>query len=316
MSKHLTIDGLTPTSDGFALPSWSRDAAPAALLPAFAQYFCEDAKRQQCTLSLPFEGNADAAATFANRALREGIADAVAITGSTLTISASRATFWQQPVLWLTAPSSAGAPLRYTMHDGRRHPVRAPAPVGVVYRRYMPTVGMTFSLRTVDVAADTDTFHQWMNLERVAYFWDFKNTRDQHAAYLAAQCADAHMHPLMGCFDDEPFAYFEVYWAKEDRIAPFYDADDFDRGLHLLTGNSDFQSAGKLRAWFNGVLHYMFLDDPRTRRLVGVPRIDHTRHIAWLHRLGAFTLKEFDLPHKRAALVMIERATYFSEFGP
>ncbi|BCG00958.1 hypothetical protein PPGU19_055260 [Paraburkholderia sp. PGU19] len=124
------------------------------------------------------------------------------------------------------------------------------------------------------------------------------------------------MHPLIGCFDDEPFAYFEVYWAKEDRIAPFYDAGDFDRGLHLLVGNSDYQSAGKLRAWFNGILHYMFLDDPRTQRIVGEPRIDHTRHIAWMHRLGAYTLKEFDFPHKRAALVIVEREPYFGQFGP
>ena len=27
---------------------------------------------------------------------------------------------------------------------------------------------------------------------------------------------------LIGCIDDEPFAYFEAYWTKEDRIAPYY----------------------------------------------------------------------------------------------
>ena len=316
MNARVAFEELVPTPDGFALSAWPRDAAPVQLLPALAEIFCRDAKRQQVSLTLPFEHDDDAAHAFVTRAIREGIADTAEHEGSMLRLTTSRASFWQQPSLWLTAPSSAGMPMRYTIHHNRRHPVRAPKPKGTVYRRFMPTVGMTFTLRTVDVERDTDTFHHWQNQDRVAHFWDFKGTREQHAAYLAEQCADPHVHPLIGCFDDEPFAYFEVYWAKEDRVAPFYDAGDFDRGLHLLVGNSDYQSAGKLRAWFNGILHYMFLDDPRTQRIVGEPRIDHTRHIAWMHRLGAFTLKEFDFPHKRAALVIVERETYFGQFGP
>lgn len=316
MNARVAFEELVPTPDGFALTAWPRDAAPEQLLPALAEVFCRDAKRQQVSLNVPFELDDHAAQAFVTRAVREGIVDTAAREGSTLRLTTSRATFWQQPSLWLAAPSSAGTPVRYTLHHNRRHPVRAPKPEGVVYRRFMPTVGMTFSLRTVNVERDTDIFHYWQNLDRVAHFWDFKGTREQHAAYLTEQCADPHVHPLIGCFDDVPFAYFEVYWAKEDRIAPFYDAGDFDRGLHLLVGNSDYQSTGKLRAWFNGILHYMFIDDPRTQRLVGEPRIDHTRHIAWMHRLGAYTLKEFDFPHKRAALVIVERETYFGQFGP
>ncbi len=133
-----------------------------------------------------------------------------------------------------------------------------------------------------------------------------KGSLEQHTAYLEAQCADAHVHPLIGCFDDRPFAYFEIYWAKEDRIAPFYDAHDFDRGLHLLVGECGAHSTGKLNAWFNAVLHDMFIDDPRTQRIVGEPRIDNARNIAYMHRLGRYTLKEFDFPRKRAALIVLE----------
>jgi acetyl CoA:N6-hydroxylysine acetyl transferase len=316
MNARVAVEQLVPTLDGFALPTWPRDAAPAQLMPVLAELFCRDPKRQQATLNLPPIDDDEAAHAFIARAVREGVIDSAVRDDAALRLTVSRASFWQQPSLWLAAPSSAGMPVRYAVDHNRRHPVRAPKPGGVVYRRFMPTVDMTFSLRTVDVARDTDVFHQWQNLDRVAHFWDFKGTREQHAAYLAEQCADPHVHPLIGSFDDEPFAYFEVYWAKEDRIAPYYDAHDFDRGLHLLVGNSEYQSAGKLRAWFNGILHYMFLDDPRTQRIVGEPRVDHTRHIAWMHRLGAYTLKEFDFPHKRAALVMVERETYFGQFGP
>ena len=205
-------------------------------------------------------------------------------------------------------------PLRYAITNGHRHPVRPPSPAGEIYARYMPQVGRTFSLRTVDVDTHAQLFSDWMNLDRVAHFWDQRGTRDEHAAYLTERLADPHMHPMIGYFDDTPFGYFEFYWAKEDRLAPFYDAHDYDRGLHLLIGDSRFQSAGKLHAWWSGVLHYMFVDEPRTQRLVGEPRIDHVRHIAYMHRLGFYTLKEFDFPHKRAALTVMERETFFDTF--
>ncbi|MBE0631982.1 MAG: acetyltransferase, partial [Burkholderia vietnamiensis] len=248
------------------------------------------------------------------RAVREGVIDDAQRAGERLRLTASRATFWQNPQPWLKAPASGGMPLRYAITNGHRHPVRPPSPAGEIYARYMPQVGMTFSLRTVDVATHARLFSDWMNLDRVAHFWDQRGTLDEHAAYLAERLADPHMHPMIGYFDDTPFGYFEFYWAKEDRLAPFYDAHDYDRGLHLLIGDSRFQSAGKLHAWWSGVLHYMFVDEPRTQRLVGEPRVDHVRHIAYMHRLGFRTLKEFDFPHKRAALTVMERDTFFDTF--
>jgi RimJ/RimL family protein N-acetyltransferase len=297
---------------------------PAALLPSLAEWFGAERERKTATVALTYSAaDADTSATvdsrlaaFATRAVRDGVADRVTRDGDTLRLCVSRATFWQHPSPWLTAPSSGGAALRYVVEGGRRHPARPPKPTGVVYRRYLPALGSAFTLRSVDVDEDTERFHRWMNADRVARFWDLRGTREEHAAYLAAQCADAHVHPLIGAFDDRPFAYFEAYWAKEDRIAPFYDAHDFDRGLHLLVGERDAHGPGKLYAWFNSVLHYLFLDDPRTQRIVGEPRIDNDRHIAYMHRLGGYTLKEFDFPHKRAALVVLERDTFFTHHGP
>ncbi|WP_250440860.1 GNAT family N-acetyltransferase [Caballeronia sp. AZ1_KS37] len=286
-----------------------------ALLTALCEIYCNDPERRTATIALPHVSNeAHRTRTFIAQARNENLIDIAQQHEDHLLLTTSRKTFWQIARPWLKAPASSDTLLRYTQTNGVTHPQRPTNAEGTIYERHFPQIDMTFSLRTADPDADSEVFSEWMNLDRVAYFWDQRGTRAEHAAHLAERREDPHMHPMIGYFDDKPFGYFEFYWAKEDRLGPFYDAGDFDRGLHLLIGDAQFQSAGKLKAWWSGVLHYMFIDDPRTERLVGEPRVDHVRHIAYMHRMGFYTLKEFDFPHKRAALTVMEREKFFDDF--
>lgn len=279
-----------------------------AFLPLLASIFCRKPRQSSVHLQLPtVEG-------YALSAIRQGLFDSVADTSATRqTLTCHRETFWQTPHLWLTAPSSMNTPLRYTITGEKRHPVRAPTAPGEVYRRHFPRLGSTFSLRTIEIEQDLIHFNRWMNLEQVAFFWEQAGSLEEHTAYLQQQLLDPRVHPLIGCFDDEPFAYFEVYWCKEDRIAPFYDVQDYDRGWHVVIGESKHQGVGKLKAWFQSLMHYMFVDDPRTQRIMGEPRIDHTRQIDFLKSQGYGHLKNIQLPHKQAALLRLERETFFGE---
>ncbi|WP_321800361.1 GNAT family N-acetyltransferase [Caballeronia sp. J97] len=297
------------------LATWHTDLKPDALLDALCDVYCNEPERRTATIALPYaHGNVRQAETLIAQAQNENLIDQAEQHADHFLLTTSRKTFWQSARPWLKAPASSDTLLSYTQTNGITHPVRPVNTEGTIYERHFPQIDMTFSLRTADPDADSQVFSDWMNLDRVAYFWDQRGTRAEHAAYLAERREDPHMHPMIGCFDGKPFGYFEFYWAKEDRLGPFYDAGDFDRGLHLLIGDAQFQSAGKLKAWWSGVLHYMFIDDPRTERLVGEPRVDHVRHIAYMHRMGFYTLKEFDFPHKRAALTVIEREKFFEDF--
>ncbi|MNT11552.1 N(6)-hydroxylysine O-acetyltransferase [compost metagenome] len=220
---------------------------------------------------------------------------------------------WQLPALWHTGTSGRDYPLQYAMTQGRRHPVRAPKPSGQVYARHIPWLDQVFSMRVADLDADLACFHGWMNDPRVAAFWEEEGDLEKHRDYLSAQLADPHTIPLIGCLDGKPFAYFEVYWAKENRIGPYYDADDFDRGWHVLIGDGAIRGKAYISAWLPSLMHYMFLDDPRTQRIVGEPRIDHVQQIRNLDRSGFAKVKAFDFPHKRAMLVMLLRERFFGE---
>ncbi|WP_343550154.1 GNAT family N-acetyltransferase [Ralstonia sp.] len=219
---------------------------------------------------------------------------------------------WQRAELYM-APSAGAYPLQYTMTGASRHPLRPPKPAGVVYARHIPWLGKTLTLRAAELERDLPLLHRWMNDPDVAYFWNEEGDEAEHRAYLQGLIDDPHMLPLIAAFDDEPFGYFEVYWAKENRIAPFYDAQDHDRGWHVLIGEPAFRGKAFLTAWFPAIQHFQFLDDARTQRIVGEPRADHVRQIANLDKAGFSKIKEFDFPHKRAMLVMLLRERFFGE---
>jgi len=222
----------------------------------------------------------------------------------------ARDMLWQAPQLWLPSPVSP-VPLRYTLSDGKRHPIRPRKERGTAYQRFIPWLGKTFSFRAINIDQDLPLIHRWMNEPAVAKVWQEEGDLEKHRAYLTAIEKDPHMQSLIACLDDEPFGYFEVYWAKENRIAPFYDADDFDRGWHVLIGEPSFRGKDFATAWLTSISHYLFLADPRTRRVVGEPRADHAQQLRNLDKSGYAKVKEFDFPHKRAMLVMLLREHYF-----
>jgi hypothetical protein len=60
-------------------------------------------------------------------------------------------------------------------------------------------------------------------------------------------------------------------------------------------------------------MHFIFLDDIRTQRIVGEPKASHAQQIRNLDRAGFAKVKYFDLQHKRALLVMLLRERFFAD---
>ena len=222
-----------------------------------------------------------------------------------------RTLFWQLPQPWLGSSLTGSYPQHMVISGEKRHPLRPVKPRGEVYRRFDSRLEAWISLRTVDIELDLARFNRWQNSARVASFWQEEGSLEQHREYLGKLAADPHTVTLMGCFDDEPFAYFEAYWAKEDRIAPFYAADDYDRGIHMLVGEEAHRGPHKVASWLSALVHYLFLDDPRTQRVVAEPRADNGKMIGYMHDQCFHCDKEFDFPHKRAALMMLGRERFF-----
>jgi acetyl CoA:N6-hydroxylysine acetyl transferase len=166
-----------------------------------------------------------------------------------------------------------------------------------------------------DVALDGERFTRWMNNPRVNAFWEMAGPQAEQENYLRRQLDSTYCYPVIGCFDDQPFGYFELYWAPEDRIGRHYRWQPFDRGLHMLVGEENWRGAQYIRSWLRGLSHYLYLDEPRTTRIVAEPRFDNQRLFRHLASAGFDTVKEFDFPHKRSRLIMSQRHRFFSEVG-
>jgi RimJ/RimL family protein N-acetyltransferase len=234
------------------------------------------------------------------------------VEGDAHSIDLLPALVWQLPDLWLTNARLSPFPRLRVTTGGRGHPLRPPKPRGAVYRRRIPWLDREIAFR-VATPNDAELLNAWMNKPRVAEIWDEAGPIDRHRAYLDSLIADPHMLPLIGLLGGAPFGWFEIYHAAENRLGPLYDCDDYDRGWHVAIGDDDCRGAAYVSAWLPSLMHFMFLDEPRTQRIVGEPRADHRHQLRNLERSGFATIGTIDFPHKRAALVMLMRDRFFRD---
>ncbi|HYX32673.1 MAG TPA: GNAT family N-acetyltransferase [Oligoflexus sp.] len=223
-----------------------------------------------------------------------------------------REVFFQLPVLWHRRQQETFAPERWIMTHERAHPQRDFVEHGVLYRRYVPTMGQTLSFELLDRQQHLDIFHEWHHQPRVAMFWEMAHPKEQLDDYLSKMEQDPHQRPIMALLDGHPVGYFEVYWTPEDRLGPYYDHDPFDRGFHFLIGDVSVLGGRATPELIQSMVHFIFLDDARTRRVMGEPRSDNAKLLRYVESLpGWVNLREFDFPHKRAALLQNRREDFF-----
>jgi len=227
--------------------------------------------------------------------------------------SIHRTGFYQIREHWLDAALWPVFPERWISTGEVRHPMRPVVGDQVLYRRLIPALGTTVTLRQASVTEDGERFHRWQNDPRAARFWEYPWSRQRLDAMLEERRSDPHSLPLILEADGEPVGYLETYYVPEDRLGPYCEPQPFDQGMHVLIGERRFLGEGQTVHWLNAVSHFLFLAEPRTRNLWGEPRADnkamlrYTRTTSWQHH------GEFDFPHKRAALLCNPRERFFTD---
>ena len=170
-----------------------------------------------------------------------------------------------------------------------------------------PQLREPFSIRLVDPEADTEMIAEWMNRPHLAETWEYDRPVTWWRGYLRAQLAGEYSRPFVGIFKGNPQGYVEVYRAAKDSIAPCYEADPYDLGLHAAIADLDIVNRGFGPLLLPRLAASLFQSEPRCKRIMFDP--DHRNTAA--RRLCEYArcdfLGEHQMSNRRMALYALNR---------
>jgi lysine N-acyltransferase len=171
----------------------------------------------------------------------------------------------------------------------------------------IPELSAPYAIRVVDPVADAPMISEWMNRPHLADAWEYARPAEWWHGYLRAQLAGEYSRPLIGTLNGHPYGYVEIYRAAKDSIAPRYDADPFDLGLHAAIADLRIVNRGFGPILLPRLAASLFAIEPRCRRIMFDP---HHRNAA-ARRLCEYArcdfLGEHQMSNRRMALYALNR---------
>lgn len=190
-----------------------------------------------------------------------------------------------------------------------RPPATAPVlPELAAYAEDDPVLGRRLWARPVQPEHDTDLIHDWMHRPHVIEFWQMAWPRDWIHDYLVRQVDDPARSPYLGFVDDDPVGYIEVYEPQADVLGSFAPVRPGDLGAHVLIG--DEEHLGRYSVAVGRAVARFLFRRPGVLRLVGEPDVRNENFLSLLAFLGFRRECDIDLPDKRAAFMVCERADF------
>lgn len=150
---------------------------------------------------------------------------------------------------------------------------------------------------------------RWMNDPAVAAFWRLAGPQSVTEGHLRRQLGgDGRSIPCLGWLDGTPMSYWEVYRADLDPLARHYPARPHDTGVHLLIGGVADRGRGLSSALLRALADLVLDKRPSCARVIAEPDVRNTPSVSAFLTAGFRFSAEVDLPDKRAALMVRDRA--------
>ncbi|MGA4544776.1 GNAT family N-acetyltransferase [Uniformispora flossi] len=164
-----------------------------------------------------------------------------------------------------------------------------------------------FSFHELHLKRDLPLLHEWMNDPDVARWWGLGGDVDVTANHLAAHARLTHATAYVGCLDDQPVSYWELYRADLDPLARHYAAKPHDVGIHVLIGPAHHRGQGLGSLLLLVVSELILRAAPDTQRVVAEPDVRNAASIGAFRRAGFRRSVDLTLPGKTAALMIRDR---------
>lgn len=174
-----------------------------------------------------------------------------------------------------------------------------------------PTDTPAGALHLVPVCVERDLplVTRWMNDPAVAAFWELAGPESVAEEHLRRQLdGDGRSVPCLGVLEGTPMSYWEIYRADLDLLARHYPARPHDTGIHLLIGGVANRGRGLGSTLLRAVADLVLDKRPSCARVVAEPDLRNTPSVSAFLSAGFRFSAEVDLPDKRAALMVRDRA--------
>lgn len=178
-----------------------------------------------------------------------------------------------------------------------------------------PILAEPYEIRLVDPDADAEMIAEWMNRPHLVETWEYDWPPSRWHRYLSAQLAGDYSRPFIGSFRGKPFVYVELYRAAKDSIAPRYDADPHDLGLHAAIADLKFVNRGIAPILLPRLVANIFELEPRCRRIMFDPDHRNSGARAVCEYAGCTFLGEHDMANRRMALYALPRTAQDAPAG-
>jgi lysine N-acyltransferase len=171
-----------------------------------------------------------------------------------------------------------------------------------------PIVAEPYGFRLADPVADAEMVSEWMNRPHLVEAWEYDWPAPRWQRYLQAQLDGEYSRPFIGSFRGAPVGYVELYRAAKDSIAPRYDADPYDIGLHAAIAELKFVNRGIGPILLPRVVASVFELEPRCRRIMFDPDHRNSGARRLCEYAGCTFLGEHDMSNRRMALYALPRS--------
>ncbi|AZM55940.1 GNAT family N-acetyltransferase [Streptomyces sp. WAC 01529] len=166
-----------------------------------------------------------------------------------------------------------------------------------------------FQLVPVRLERDLPLISRWMNDPAVAAFWELAGPEAVTEAHLRPQLdGDGRSVPCLGVLEGMPMSYWEIYRADLDPLARHYPSRPHDTGIHLLIGGVVNRGRGLGTSLLRAVADLVLDHRPACARVLAEPDLRNTPSVSAFLSAGFRFSAEVDLPDKRAALMVRDRA--------
>lgn len=170
-----------------------------------------------------------------------------------------------------------------------------------------PQLAQPWSIRPVDADTDGELLSEWMNRPHLVEAWEYDWPPERWRRHLRAQLAGDYSRPFIVGFRGQEVGYIEVYRAAKDSIAPRYDADPNDLGIHAAVADLRFVNRGIAPMLLPRVVASIFDIDPACRRIMFDPDHRNAGARRLCEHVGCEFLGEHDMANRRMALYALHR---------